>query len=310
MAKDETESANTSLLSEIGSIAGGQGKVKAYMKKAEEYEKGNNYAGASEAYNEALAEGPNKKTKFEIYLRLGECELKRKQYSSAIEYLKTASDLYPKDNDTHIKLARAYEESDLKGFAENEYLNVLKRRKKSFDASFGLAMLYFDEGFYTKAMDNFNRALALNASQDVYRKSASCARKLNDIDLAVSMLKQVIALGPVYEDHINMGELYEIKKQPDDAERSYNLAIKLDPDKKDSYLRLGALYLGLERFADAENVLRSSYSKKPVCGLDHFFLGVLYQKTGRVELAKAELKQAEKQLGSGIIKNYISFISK
>ena len=307
---EEIDSQKASILGELAPIAGVQGKAKAYIKKAQEYDAQKKYRQATDAYTEALAAGPNKKTKFEVYLRLGELELRRMQYASAIEYLKTAAELYPKDEETHVRLARAYEESDLKGFAEKEYLKVLKYRKKSFDASFGLALLYYEEGFYTKAMSNFNKALDVNASLDVYRKTAACARKLNDVDLALSILKQVVLAGPVYEDYISMGEIYELKTRPAEAEKSYSLAMAADPGKKDSYLRLGVMYIDLGRFSDAEKVLKLSSSIKPVSGLDHFFLGVLYSKTGRPALAKSEMKEAGKLLDSVVIRNFIAFLSK
>lgn len=248
---------------------------------------------ASEYYRKALAEHPGKKRSYNILLSYGDMYLLEKMYAQAIEAYKQAVELSPRSEDARMKLASAYEQSELVELARQEYEKILKNDPRSFNAHYALASLYLRLNLNSGAMKHFKSAVTLKSDTKVYRQMAVCARNMGESGIAVAMLKRVISLEPEYDDFITLGRLYQADKQVKEADEVFSKAVKHDPGKADAYLFLGILYLENKDFEPAEKMLQIAQEKLPDEALIHFILADIYYRKKDIPAARAEIRLAE-----------------
>jgi tetratricopeptide (TPR) repeat protein len=94
------------------------------------------------------------------------------------------------------------------------------------------------------------------------------------------------------ESHVNMANLYRQLNRPDQSERSYRDAIRLNPFFVPAYVNLSDLYRVRGRESEGEELLRDALARIPDQPSLHFALGLLYIREGRVNEALAELQIA------------------
>lgn len=272
--------------------------------EADSYLENGNKEKAIEKYKEALKEGIKKKEAYPILISIGGIYLSKKQYASAIEYYQEAANLLPKLDKAHLCLANVYEQSELNELSSQEYLYVLKRNKKCFEANYNLGLLYLKQGLNTQAMEYFMSALVIKSNPEVYRSIAACAKNTGDIGLALKMLNQVNIEERTYDDNINLGLLYNIQKNYNKAEESFSQAVKLNFDKIDGYAYLGLLFIDTNRLEEAEKLFDIAQKKSLEDGLLHFFAAYIYYKQNKIKKAEAEINLAVKFSKTEILKHY------
>ena len=148
---------------------------------------------ARKAYNKSLESNP------ENAIVLNNCGIiatKEKDFDSAIDYLKNASDIEPR-SDIFAHLAMAYiEKGDMVNAAQYTSLAIAKDFKES-RAHFALGMLNFKKGIFDEAVEDFNTAV----DNDPNFTEAILMRGKANIELALTLaaksdLEKVISLEP------------------------------------------------------------------------------------------------------------------
>jgi tetratricopeptide (TPR) repeat protein len=94
------------------------------------------------------------------------------------------------------------------------------------------------------------------------------------------------------ESHVNLGLLYSLRGTPDQAEREYRAALKLEPAFVGAYVNLADLYRNLDRDADGERLLRDALRALPREAALHHTLGLLLARQRRYAEAIPEFERA------------------
>lgn len=284
--------------------AHGTPRIKALAALAAWYDRAQDPERAVATYRQALRENPRRRDAYQIAISVGDIHLRQRQYTLAIEAYQEAAALDPRADAAHLKLARTYEQSELYELARQEYVGVSLRSKKSFEANFGLASLFLDQGITGQAMEYFRRALMLRPEANVYRQMARCAESMGQLDLAVAMLGQIIPAARTYEDELARGRLFEELKKYKESEGAYSQAIKCDPDRIEGCIALALLYIRNNDLTPAQKLLELARDKAPGEGIIHFFLATIYYRQHEPAAARDELRRAVALARSDILARY------
>ncbi|HSS22601.1 MAG TPA: tetratricopeptide repeat protein [Pyrinomonadaceae bacterium] len=107
-------------------------------------------------------------------------------------------------------------------------------------------------------------------------------------------LQKAIALYPSFlEAQLKLGAVYMDLQQWDQAELALKRALEIDPKTVNAYLALGEVYLRQKKYAEAENVFSSGLLIEDRSWQGHFALA-------RVYYAKGDISRAGKQVGLAI----------
>jgi tetratricopeptide (TPR) repeat protein len=252
----------------------------------------------------AVLSASDRSKQYDTFISLGDSALKENQYASAIEYFQKAKTLFRKREQAYIRLAGAYERSELFELSKQEFLTLLKFRKKSYDANFGLGLVYLHQGMNSQAMEYFRNALTIRHSPEVYRDIAVCEENFGNTELALAMLKQVIAEERSYDDYVNLGRLSEDQKKFRDAEEFYSKSINMDPGRSEGYIYLALFYLAQNSATASEKLLEIAAEKSPEEAIIHFLLADIYSKQGNLGVARLEIEKTGKLAKTQMLRNY------
>ncbi|MBN1824077.1 MAG: tetratricopeptide repeat protein [Endomicrobiales bacterium] len=292
------------LAEKLSGIKGRPERLNLYWETINDLKKKDELARAFRVIQRALEEDFRKKEEFELQVAGGDICLELKQYDGAIEFYRAAGYNDLKSEVSRLKLAQVYEKSELYELAIQEYLGLIKRNQKSLKANYGLASLYLERGYNTKAMEYFRRALTIKPDPDIYRKMSECAARSGDLELALVMLKSIMPEKYSYDDFINLGRLAEKLGKKEEAENYFSQAIKTSPEKADGYVDLALFYIEEGRFVPAEKILQICLDKTPDEGALHFLMGHIYYFQDRKGAALAELDKAYGCAKTNMLKKY------
>lgn len=121
---------------------------------------------------------------------------------------------------------------------------------------------------------------------------------------AVDAFRRASQLDSHREEHwLNLTrELIEVNRE--EAVSAAQEALKLNPDSYALHLRLGAAYLSLDRYAEAESVFRQLIAAGDPLPTSYVGLAQVLLRTGRAEEAVSELGDAGKKLGPNFLISY------
>ncbi len=167
-----------------------------------------------------------------------------------------------------------------------------------------LAMQYYQDGEYEKALNLFEQLYKKNSNNDYYFKNyLNCLQSLNRYDDAESLIKKELHNRPKDCNlHMLYANLLNLQGEKDKAEKQYRLAIdKLPPDViivhnlSNLFIEANQLDLAIEVYEKAESQLK---------GIAHFNyqLADLYRRKGDIDKM---LKFYLKALEDGSV-NYLS----
>lgn len=267
-------------------------RVEILLKLADLSMQGGDNKSSIEYYRKALAERPYKKSAYSIWMSIGDIYLLDNKYAEAIDAYKEAVSINKLKEDARLKLAAAYEKSELFELSRQEYLNIIKFNSKSFNANYALALLLQRQNLNSQAMECFRVALTIKPETKVYRQIAACAKTLGDPEIAISMLKRVISSEQSYDDYIHLGTLYQSEQRVKEADEVFSKAVKLDPSKPEAYIYLGMLYLESNELIPAEKMFQIALEKLPDEALLHYFLSNTYYRQKNYEAARKEIALA------------------
>jgi serine/threonine-protein kinase len=167
-------------------------------------------------------------------------------------------------------------------------------------ASLGYALMYYDWNF-SGAEAEFKRAIALNPNYaiahqwDAYLLTA-LERPLSDAEREIATATSLDPLSvPINIDRAYILHYYD---RNEEALRSVNLALEMNPEYAPGYFWLGRIYTSQGRYADAEAALQKIGPLRtwtPAMAVQ----GYLYAKSGRPQEARRVLAEFDELVRQG-----------
>ena len=90
----------------------------------------------------------------------------------------------------------------------------------------------------------------------------------------------------------NLGAIYVRQKEFVRAKEAFNQALKLNPDDSQAYLNMGHLLYEQGAYPEAIMQLEQGLERSPRSAVGRFFLGSAYLRTGGLDKAESNLKEA------------------
>ncbi len=155
----------------------------------------------------------------------------------------------------------------------------------------------YTNGKYEEAIKEFKRAVSLapqsSNAPDAYNYVAISYLKLDKPADAINAYKASIRLDPNREDtHVKLGNLYLAQNQHLNAESEFKAAIKIKPSSTANIYNLGQLYLESGRYREAETQFTKIINLAPGKLEGYYGLGLVSNKEGRYDDAIKHLKEA------------------
>jgi tetratricopeptide (TPR) repeat protein len=223
---------------------------------------------------------------------------KREEWKSAVEELRTAVRLDPKDYQAHYALAQALRKTGRLDEAASE-LEVVRRMQEGSTENLQSGFLENQTRKMVAAGD-VDRAIEYDRESLKLKKDARTATNLasallwkGDTDEAVEVLHQAIQMDTRYAwAHYYLGVALARKHDFEGAVESLTEALKLQPDFPEAEFYIGLAFAGHGRFQDAETHLRSAVRMRPDAAQTHHYLGLVLEQLGKHEEGEAELRTA------------------
>ena len=225
-------------LSVMEGLSGLQEKPSRYFSlKGQIYDKKDDLQRSYEEFINALSLEPNNPT---IMFSLAQVLIRGSRYNDAREYLQRISQAYPRYPKVHYYIARTYFleggrenlNKALKEAAAESQLNPLLPEAYQLSGE-----IYFSLKKYMLCAQVFQKAIELLPDDsELYLRVAECYRRSGHLSLALQMLKSIsqgknkTSNPRVYRE---MGALYEMRNDYDNAKKSYAIYFDMLPQAED-----------------------------------------------------------------------------
>ncbi|HEV2378604.1 MAG TPA: protein kinase [Terriglobia bacterium] len=165
------------------------------------------------------------------------------RYAMAAAEFRALLQLEPTADEGYTGLARAYEKMGKLDEAEKTYRQAIALRPNYGAAYNWLGRFYFNQGRYDEAARMFGAMV--NLSPDAYLGYGNLGGAYlmeGQYTEAIEPLKTSIEIRPTYSSYSNLGTAYYDLHRFNEAARTYEEAVRLDPDAYDTWGNLGDAY--------------------------------------------------------------------
>jgi len=254
------------------------------------------------------AQDNKKNTGLEFY-ESGKSEYYSGNYDEAADRLKSAIELDGTNSDYYLWLGKVYlakldessffEKGILSGKVMDNYQKAIKINPANIEARIHLANYYIYApsiaGGSTKKAKEQAEEINKYAPEQALMLYANIYSQEGEYNLAIEEYKKYVALHPEDVDaYYQFGMFYQALERFDDATEMFEMAIKIDDKAYGSLYQIGrtAIFSG-ENIDRGINCLQEYIEVNPGSpnpGLDsaHWRLGMLYEKKGKMKLARKE----------------------
>ena len=227
--------------------------------------------------------------------QMAELRLLEGLHPASVELLKQSAD-FEDIPFVHMQLAMSYAGAgDLDRALEQSSL-LIRAEPNSADAWSLQGRLWSMKKDYHKAVDSFEKSLAIHGDMEVTYSLASALLSLNEKEKAAIVLKKIEVLtGKPEIMHIMAGRAYESAKLHADAEREYKAAIAINPKTSRGHYFLGLFYLtknSWEPTPQAKQEFLAEVAINPKDFFGNYFLGYLASVEKKYPESDAYLKVA------------------
>lgn len=165
----------------------------------------------------------------DAYITLGRVHTLSGKNQLAVEELEHARKLDPRGADAPAALSRALENLGRIAEAEGELRTAVMMRPDDWDTVNRLGAFYARQGQWEKARGQFRNALTLSVDNaDAYVNLAVVEKNLRNLNEAERLLEQALRLKPSFAVHVNLGNLYFVRKNYSGSIQQYEKALSLN----------------------------------------------------------------------------------
>ena len=250
------------------------------------------------------------------YKELGIKQLQQEDYDGAVDSFQKALDqslgrITANELDVcYYKALAQYKSGDAKAALES-YSALIDYDEKNWEVYYLRGSVYLSEGDKDKCLKDYEKAVELNASDlGLYGHICENLKNAGEDDEAEKYLEQGLALQPSSgTDYENVGYLYTIKGDTENAVKAYQQAVEKGTDS--ASLKLGELYFEEGNTDEAKKAFEAYMEKHPddADALTH--LADIAAESGDTEDAAAYYEKAidvaDKSDQQGLRKNLVAF---
>ena len=145
------------------------------------------------------------------------------------------------------------------------------------------------------AIASFRRVLELAPRHTLARYNLALVLKRADrLPEAIDELERALAIEPRPEVHYTLGVIYWHQGDADRAARALRAAVAAQPDYADAHDTLGAVLKSTRDWKGAATALRRAIALRPDLAAAHYTLGQVLQSSGDARGAREHLAEAER----------------
>jgi tetratricopeptide (TPR) repeat protein len=234
-------------------------KVEAYVARAQAKFYMSDYDAARQDAQKAVELKPNME---DAHFMLGEISLAQQKYADALPEFNKAFEINPNNGEAlRGKVFSIYFAGKEKEAFEMIETAISKDPHKSI-YYYIKGVLNNNKGKYSRALENFDKALSLNAGSNefnIYLNRGVSYLEMEEMDAALKDLTKAIALGPNNASaYHSRGRIYYASKQYAEAVKDFSRSVEINPNNDAAYYNLGMTYFRLEDSKNAcENFHKS-----------------------------------------------------
>ncbi len=268
----------------------------------------------------------------EALYQAGWCQNDLKNYSSAIDYLRKAREVWSLIPKVHFELGYAFEKSgitdsaiktynrciDLKpdyanaykqlgyiAYNNNDYaLALLQFKKYEEAAASGISdyLYWYRKGYSKNALKDYNGAMVTLRKSLEYKPDyinthlelGFAATKLELNDIALGHFKAAIEIDPKnYKPYNGIGEVYrDNKKDMNEAMAWYRKTLAINPMERKANFGMGYCFNSLLKYSEAIDHLKKAVEAEPNYTTAYVELGYSYFKSGKETDAVLQFNKA------------------
>ena len=236
------------------------------------------------------------------HYQLGLLYAQEKQWSNAIAAYRTAYELDRTVVEVLYNLAQAYLRTGDR-VAAREQMTLFEKQKATLTPLYELrgalqrtqdtneraqilaniGRLYLKNGFYEKAVWEYQKALGMDAKLvPAYNGIGIAYTMLERYPEAVVAQQQALALEPDFaKAHAGLGLGYLMQNKAELALEHYRHAVALEPELLDAHLKIGIILLNQQRYADAVDAYKATLSLAPDNAEIYHNLGLCYARQAK-----------------------------
>jgi tetratricopeptide (TPR) repeat protein len=229
--------------------------------------------------------------------KLGKAYYKKRNFQQAISHFKVALQQSPEDGELVQLLGLSYYASG----QLDQAIPLLEKIQSllpssEIDGSYFLGVCYLKTQQLEKARAAFARMFSAPPESPMAHLMLAKMMVHQQIeDKAIPELQKAIALDPrLPMAHFLLGEIYLYKSSPQLALEEFKKELEINPTVWLVYWRLGDAYARLEKYGDAERVLKQAIWLNETFTGPYVLLGQIGLKKGDLELAVGFLERALK----------------
>lgn len=258
--------------------------------------------GAAEVYRQVVELYPDD---LQSVRRLASLELSLGQSQRAVALLRTALAAHPQNLELAYALGQVLRSVGDEQGAREVFGLVPPDHPAYAEARLQIAAIYEDGGDYAAALAEIERARAVRPARVLDLQAAALLVRQGDLDAGVGILDALLQAEPNDEELLyQMGVLYGMAKQVDEALRYMRLALEQDPDNARALNYIGYTWAERgENLDQAEAMILRALELRPNDGYIADSLGWVYymrarplMSTGRSGDALTFLERAREQL--------------
>jgi Flp pilus assembly protein TadD len=181
--------------------------------------------------------------------------------------------------------------------------DVVSKSPDKGRAYIGLGNAYKSQGFFPRAIEQYNISLRLDPYDlTIYNNLGNAYFALGDFDMAIHYLQRALRFKSNFgEAHYNIANAYKFKGLLNKAIEHYQAAISLKPYDPDAHNNIGNTYQSLGLIDKAIEHYRVALQLKPDFAQAHYNLGIAYKFKGLIRKAEEHLRIAQK-MNPGLVK--------
>ena len=242
------------------------------------YKETGNLVESLKYFSSALRLMPNS---FSANYNMGLLLAQKGEHGSSIFYFEKAIGVEPASVEAHYNFGLAWFVLGDFSKARNEFFRAMRLNHNFPEAYFMLGMTQKSEGKFLSAIKWCSMSCKIDSiNLQAWVELANLYQKIDLPENAINCYKNLMALsGSDCPDiHIDLGWAYQENEQPERAEEQYLVAKAMQPASPRVHFALGGLYQEAGKMAAAEKALREAISLQPKYPAAYARLATLLKK--------------------------------